>query len=102
MANSRCSASKSLNELAELDAESAPGILSRQKNGWRSCLTIARLSRDGLLHGANMTFGVLYGFFVIAYGRRQVLHFNVNAVSNQRMGTQQLPKRFPTTPRPAT
>ena len=25
----------------------------------------------------TMTFGVLYGFFVIAYGRRQVLHFNV-------------------------
>jgi putative transposase len=43
----------------------------------------------------TMTFGVLYGFFVIAYGRRQVLHFNVTRYPTSAWVSQQLREAFP-------
>jgi transposase InsO family protein len=43
----------------------------------------------------TMTFGVLYGFFVIAHGRRQILHFNVTRNPTSAWIPQQLREAFP-------
>jgi transposase InsO family protein len=43
----------------------------------------------------TLTFGVLYGFFVIAHGRRQVLHFNVTRHPTSIWASQQLREAFP-------
>ena len=43
----------------------------------------------------TMTYGVLNGFFVIAYGRRQVLHFNVTRYPTSAWVSQQLREAFP-------
>jgi transposase InsO family protein len=43
----------------------------------------------------TLTFGVLYGFFVIAHGRRQILHFNVTRHPTSAWGSQQLREAFP-------
>jgi transposase InsO family protein len=43
----------------------------------------------------TLTFGVLYGFFVIAHGRRQILHFNVTQHPTSAWVSQQLREAFP-------
>jgi hypothetical protein len=43
----------------------------------------------------NLTFGVLYCFFVIAHNRRQVLHFNVTRHPTSAWVSQQLREAFP-------
>jgi putative transposase len=43
----------------------------------------------------TLTFGVLYGFFVIAQGRRQILHFNVTRHPTSAWVSQQLREAFP-------
>ena len=43
----------------------------------------------------SLTFGVLYCFFVIAHGRRQVLHFNVTRHPTSAWVSQQLREAFP-------
>lgn len=43
----------------------------------------------------SLTFGVLYCFFVIAHGRRQVLHFNVTRHPASAWVAQQLREAFP-------
>jgi transposase InsO family protein len=43
----------------------------------------------------TLTFGVLYCFFVIAHGRRQVLHFNVTRHPTSAWVSQQLREAFP-------
>jgi transposase InsO family protein len=43
----------------------------------------------------TITFGVLYCFFVISHGRRQVLHFNVTRHPTSAWVSQQLREAFP-------
>lgn len=43
----------------------------------------------------NLTFGVLYCFFVIAHDRRRILHFNVTRHPTGLWITQQLREAFP-------
>jgi len=43
----------------------------------------------------TLTFGLLYGFFVIAHDRRQVLHFNVTRHPTSAWVSQQLREAFP-------
>jgi transposase InsO family protein len=43
----------------------------------------------------TLTFGVLYCFFVICHGRRQVLHFNVTRHPTSAWVSQQLREAFP-------
>jgi len=43
----------------------------------------------------TLTFGVLYCFFVIAHGRRQVLHFNLTRHPTSAWVSQQLREAFP-------
>jgi len=43
----------------------------------------------------TITFGVLYGFFVISHGRRRILHFNVTKHPTSRWVVQQLREAFP-------
>src|ERR1700676_3071161 len=43
----------------------------------------------------TLTFGVLYCFFVIAYGRRQILHCNITRHPNSAWVMQQLREAFP-------
>jgi transposase InsO family protein len=43
----------------------------------------------------TLTFGVLYGFFVISHGRRQILHFNVTRHPTSAWVSQQLREAFP-------
>ena len=43
----------------------------------------------------TLTFGVLYGLFVIAHGRRQILHFNVTRHPTSAWVSQQLREAFP-------
>jgi putative transposase len=43
----------------------------------------------------TLTFGVLHGFFVIAHGRRQILHFNVIRHPTSAWVSQQLREAFP-------
>jgi hypothetical protein len=50
----------------------------------------------------TLTFGVLYCFFVIAHGRRRILHFNITRHPTSAWVIQQLRRHFLTTPRLAT
>src|SRR5205807_2699923 len=43
----------------------------------------------------TITFGVLYGFFIIAHGRRRILHFNVTSHPTAGWIIQQLREAFP-------
>jgi transposase InsO family protein len=43
----------------------------------------------------TVTFGVLYGFFVIAHDRRRILHFNVTRHPTSLWVVQQLHEAFP-------
>ena len=43
----------------------------------------------------TLTFGVLYGFFVISHGRRRILHFNVTKHPTSLWVVQQLREAFP-------
>ncbi len=43
----------------------------------------------------TLTFGVLYGLFVIAHSRRQILHFNVTPHPTSAWVSQQLREAFP-------
>jgi transposase InsO family protein len=43
----------------------------------------------------TLTFGVLYGFFVIAHNRRRILHFNVTRHPTSEWVAQQLREAFP-------
>src|ERR1035437_735694 len=43
----------------------------------------------------TITFGVLYGFFVISHGRRRILHFNVTKHPTSLWVVQQLRQAFP-------
>jgi hypothetical protein len=43
----------------------------------------------------TLTFGVLCGFFVIAHGRRPILHFNVTRHPTSAWVSQQLRETFP-------
>src|ERR1019366_4792976 len=43
----------------------------------------------------TITFGVLYGFFVISHGRRRILHFNVTKHPTSLWVVQQLREAFP-------
>jgi putative transposase len=43
----------------------------------------------------TLTFGVLYGFFVIDHSRRQILHFNVTRHPTSAWVSQQLREAFP-------
>jgi len=43
----------------------------------------------------TITFGVLYGFFIIAHGRRRILHFNVTSHPTAGWILQQLREAFP-------
>jgi putative transposase len=43
----------------------------------------------------TVTFGVLYGFFVIAHERRRILHFNVTRQPTSAWVVQQLREAFP-------
>jgi putative transposase len=43
----------------------------------------------------TVTFGVLYGFFVIAHDRRRILHFNVTKHPTSLWVVQQLREAFP-------
>jgi hypothetical protein len=44
---------------------------------------------------AKITFGVLYYFFVIAHGRRGILHLNVTKHATNLWNVQQFRKKFP-------
>jgi putative transposase len=43
----------------------------------------------------TLTFGVLYGFFVIAHDRRRILHFGVTKHPTSSLVSQQLREAFP-------
>jgi hypothetical protein len=43
----------------------------------------------------TLTFGVLYGFFVIAHNRRRILHFNATRHPTSEWVAQQLREAFP-------
>jgi transposase InsO family protein len=43
----------------------------------------------------TLTFGVLYGFFVIAHDRRRILHWNVTSHPTSAWAIQQLREAFP-------
>jgi putative transposase len=43
----------------------------------------------------TITFGVLYGFFVIGHDRRRILHFNVTKHPTSSWIIQQLREAFP-------
>src|SRR5258708_15875094 len=43
----------------------------------------------------TITFGVLYCFFIIAHGRRRILHLNVTKHPTSRWVVQQLREAFP-------
>ncbi len=43
----------------------------------------------------TISFGVLYGFFVISHGRRRILHSNVTKHPTSRWIVQQLREAFP-------
>jgi putative transposase len=43
----------------------------------------------------TVTFGVLYCFFVLAHGRRRILHFNVTRYPTSQWIVQQLREAFP-------
>ncbi|MGA2987361.1 MAG: integrase core domain-containing protein [Terriglobia bacterium] len=47
------------------------------------------------LAAPTITFGVLYGFFVISHGRRRILHFNVTQHPTSSWIIQQLREAFP-------
>ena len=49
----------------------------------------------------TLTFGILYGFFVISHDRRRILHFNVSKHPTSEWVSQQLRDAFPddTTPK---
>ena len=48
----------------------------------------------------TITFGVLYGFFVISHDRRRILHFNVTKHPTSLWIVQQLREAFPMGPLP--
>jgi hypothetical protein len=43
----------------------------------------------------TITFGVLYGFFIISHDRRRILHFNVTRHPTSAWIVQQLRETFP-------
>jgi hypothetical protein len=49
----------------------------------------------------TLTFGVLYCFFVIAHGRRRIVHFNATRHPTGAWVTQQLREAFPYDSAPA-
>ena len=49
----------------------------------------------------TVTFGVLYGFFIIAHDRRRILHYNVTRHPTSAWIVQQLREAFPTNRRPS-
>jgi hypothetical protein len=50
----------------------------------------------------TVTFGVLDCFFVIAHGRRRILHCNVTQIRPERGSFNSCAKRFPMTIHPST
>jgi len=70
---------------------------------WR---TFLRNHRDGIaamdfFTVSTVGFGVLYVWFVIAHGRRQMMHFNVTANPTAHWVIQQLREAFPEATAPA-
>ncbi len=66
-------------------------------------LTFLRNHREGIaamdfFSVPTITFGVLYGFFIIAHDRRQILHFNVTRHPTSAWIAQQLREAFPYKP----
>jgi putative transposase len=64
---------------------------------WAAFLSNHReaIAAMGFFMVPTLTFGVLYGFFVIAHGRHQVLHFNVTRHPTGAWVSQQIREAFP-------
>jgi putative transposase len=69
----------------------------RKAQSWRTFLNNHReaIAAMDFFTVPTVTFGVLYCFFVIAHGRRQVLHFNVTRHPTSVWVSQQLREAFP-------
>src|ERR1035441_1112782 len=65
--------------------------------GWRAFLRNHReaIAAMDFFAAPTITFGILYGFFVISHDRRRILHFNVTKPPTSRWIIQQLQEAFP-------
>jgi len=66
-------------------------------NRWRAFLRNHReaIAAMDFFTVPTVTFGVLYGFFIIAHDRRRILHFNVTRYPTEAWVVQQLREAFP-------
>ncbi len=75
----------------------------RSPESAQSWLTFLRNHREGIAAMdfflvPTITFGVLYGFFIIGHDRRHILHFNVTRHPTSAWIAQQLREAFPYKP----
>jgi len=93
------------NELAKLGIEVAVSTVARymvkqrkpSSPSWRAFLDnhVKDLVAIDFFTVPTATFGVLFGFLVLAHGRRRVLHFNVTANPSAEWTARQLVQAFP-------
>jgi len=93
------------NELAKLGIEIATSTVARYmvkqrkppSPSWRAFLDIhvKDLVAIDFFTVPTATFGVLFGFLVLAHDRRRVLHFNVTANPSAEWTARQLVQAFP-------
>ena len=93
------------NELAKLGIEVATSSVARymvrerkpRSPNWRAFLAnhVKDLVAIDFLVVPTATFGVLFGFLVLAHDRRRVLHFNVTANPTAEWTARQLVQAFP-------
>ncbi len=71
-----------------------------QRNRWQAFLKnhCEVLAAMDFFTVPTFTFGILYGFFVIAHDRRRILHFNVTRNPTSLWVVQQLREAFPFEP----
>ena len=93
------------NELAKLGIEVAVSTVARYmvrerkptSPSWRAFLDnhVKDLVAIDFFAVPTATFGVLFGFLVLAHDRRRVLHFNVTANPSAEWTARQLVQAFP-------
>jgi putative transposase len=71
------------------DPEPAQRWLTFLRNHWEA------IAAMDFFAAPTITFGVLYGFFVISHDRRRILHFNVTKHPTSSWIIQQLREAFP-------
>src|SRR5215472_17310472 len=71
------------------ESDSAQRWLAFLRNHWEA------IAAMDFFTVPTVTFGVLYGFFVLAHGRRRILHFNVTKYPTSQWIVQQLREAFP-------